>query len=434
MLSSFRKIAAVLILAVMAAPASSQPRVPEPRPIERGGASVSVDVGALFDVARALTTGCRSERRRFQEIRVVATFVADDDGGRATALPVNGPVAAGAARPWRPRAPFLMGPRGQDYVLEWIKHTNRVLANSSASFRLSETDVTYDRIDDTDLNAFTTAEQWNAAQAFFRDKVSRPIPDPRYAGRLVLLFQWGPGSESEGPRGSGLADIDSWFLIMPSRLYGGTQWEGADIPGWYMMPHEFGHFMGLNHPFPDGPTDAGREILERLASGARGLSFGGGYQFQQGGAPGQFAPQPSSAQLLADLAQYNANQTGAAFDRDAAPMERTTILFDGTPFPYTIDGVGDTPGDLGLGWAPAMLAASPCSPRQAAFHGAPYSNVTNRTNVMSYTICDTSGLRYTPAQVSVMEKSLTYPHRAYAAREVTRSVQVCRPLASRVAR
>lgn len=440
-------LASAIVLASICASSQAQTRMPpaqrEPQTTEvpARGLETTIDAGAVLDVVRRITRGCHEESRVIHEIPLIAVFVADDNGSRATAMPAPGFTPQSSLRPWRPRAPYLMSRAGQDYVLEWARRSNRVFANSRATFRFSEGDIAYDRINNTALNAFVTDatstdhQKWDAAQAFFRAKVSGPSPDPRYAGRLVLLFQWGAGTEAQGPRSSGVADIDSWFLVMPSRLYGGTTWNGAEVPGWYLQAHEFGHFMGLNHPFPDGDNDRWRTIVERLASGSRGLSpSGNASSFPNEDAnERQFSPQPTSPDLIHDRGVFEATSAGGLVDRDAIPMERTTYYVDGSSRHYSVAGVHDTPPDLGLGWAPAWRNASPCEPHEGQVNGGAYSNVTNRTNIMSYTICDFNGLSFTPDQLNVIETSFALPHRSYMTRRVRRTIEVCEPLASRIA-
>ena len=400
--------------------------------------SVTVDIGSVISQLGRVSS-CHQENRSIQLIRVIAVFGADDDGGRATAtLPRQtrqGPHPTLVLRPYRPLAPYLASAAGEDYVMEWIRRTNRILANSNAPFRLSEPDVAYDLVRDTAINTQATAAQWQYSQDFFRAKVMG-TPDPLYAGRLILHFPWGVGTAAQGPRGSGASDINSWFVAMPSRVFGGTMWESQEIWGWYMMPHEFGHFLGLQHTF----VWPAQELLEAMAMGYRGAQVamndkgGSYYPFTSNGSPGIYALQPSSPELDADWQFVGTTlQSSPVPDTDTQGFSRSLQIGADATFDYTVDGVADTPADLGLGWAPTRQHVDPCSPQSVTMFGAPYSNLTNRTNPMSYTLCATQGMRYTPGQVAVMETSLQYPHRAYFVTQVQRSVDVCTATASRMA-
>lgn len=425
-----RLMRAVFVAAaiVLVAPLSTAQTRGSPPPVtsRSGGgvrSGVSVDLGNVID-GLGVERGCNRVQRTLRVIPVIAVFGANDNGDHALAEPVPG-AAAGSLRPWRPVAPYLRSSRGGDgdYVMGWIHRANRVLANSGATFRFSETDVAYDRVNDSAINLLGTAAYWDHAQAFFRAKVSGPAIDPRYAGRLVLLFSWGPGRT---PRTGGLSDIDSWFVMMPAALYGGTQWEGEDVPGWYMMIHEFGHFMGLDHTFAE-PT---RSTYESVATGARGYQTNG--TFTTPGQNLQFARQSSSPALTVDLAAIAAASSFPGGDGDATSKSRTTALLGAPPFSYTVTGVTDTPLDLGLGWAPAVRNANPCSAQATTVAGQNYSNAVNRTNPMSYTLCDTSGMAFSAGQLAVIETSFTYPHRAYMLRRDRRTIEECEPLESHI--
>jgi hypothetical protein len=406
------------------------------------------DVGRLVGAIRQLASGCRQAPRTVQIIRVIAVFGADDDGSRATATPIRAqtsgapPLRESAAtlRPYRPVAPYLASASGEDYVMEWIRRTNRVLANSDAPFRLSESDVAYDLVRNTDINSLAViahgpgeADDEAVAETYFRNKVNGANPDPRYAGRLVMHFPWGSDTNvANGPRGGGFSDINMWSVSMPARVYGGTRWGTQEIWGWYMMAHELGHFLGLQHTAIDPPWF----LFEAYAQGHRSPTLlpDGGISYAIHGAdPGRFDIQASSPQLSADVAFAMGLLNGAAvFDGDSYGVQRTMTYANGSTLNYNVAGVSDTPPDMGLGWAPSTQNRDPCTAASATVNGTLYSNVTNRTNPMSYSLCITEGMRFTPGQVAVMAESLTLPHRSYFISHVERVAQVCTPAASRI--
>lgn len=422
----------ILALAVLAPPSSAQSTRATPPTARRqsgGGVGVTVDLG---NVLRGISRNCHNERRDIKLIHVIAVFGADDDGGRATATIAQPRASGGAleAVSYRPRAPYLSSDTGEDYVMRWIRTTNRVLANSNAPFRLSEDDVVYDMVRNTVLNRQGNDADGAAAQAFFREKIIGASPDPRYAHRMVLFFPWGPHATI--PRGSGASAISSWFVSMPSNVNGGTLWNDEEIWGWYMMPHEFGHFMGLVHTFAEPP----REYYELLAIGDRNGSLvptSDGYfvphfevegPVNTGGNHYYFVQQPSP-QLQADLGVLQSNMF---WDGDAGGFDETTD-FGTHVLSFHVAGVPDTPLDIGLGWTPVARQTGPCTARSGTLNNAPYSNITNRTNPMSYSICAPEGMRYTPGQIAVMSWALeNLPHRAYfVTNEHNRRIQVCTP-------
>lgn len=422
----------VLALALLAPPSSAQSTRGTPPPTRgRAGGSVGVSVD-LGNVLQALSRNCHTERRDIKLIHIVAVFGADDDGGRATAVAasVRGGNTSITPLTYTPRAPYLSSDTGEDYVMRWIRTTNRVLANSNAPFRLSEDDVVYDLVRNTVINRQGNDADGAAAQAYFRDKAIGANPDPRYAHRMVLFFPWGP--DATIPRGSGASSISSWFVSMPSNVNGGTLWNNEEIWGWYMMPHEFGHFMGLVHTF----AEPAREYYEILTIGRRQGSLVPNDDgvlvphFDIDGpvnSAGQhyYFIQSQSRQLRIDTEVLQSNMF---WDGDAGGFDETTD-FGTHVLNYHVAGVADTPVDIGLGWAPVARQSSPCVARSGTLNNAPYSNVTNRTNPMSYSICAPEGMRYTPGQVAVMEWALeTLPHRAYfVTNEHNRRIQVCTP-------
>lgn len=325
--------------------------------------------------------------------------------------------------------------------MEWIRRTNRVLANSDAPFRLSESDVAYDLVRNTQINSLAIipngpgeADDQGVAELYFRDKVNGPTPDPRYAGRLIMHFPWGPTTnEALGPRGGGFSDINMWSVSMPARVYGGTRWGTQEIWGWYMMAHELGHFLGLQHT----ATNPGWSLYEAYAQGYRQpaiLSNGDIDYGIHGPDPGRYDIQPSSPQLTADNAFAMDKLNGApVYDADSGGLDRIMAYANGTTLAYHVAGVADTPTDLGLGWAPSAQGRDPCAQVTATINGANYTNITNRTNPMSYSLCITDGMRFTPGQLAVMSESLTLPHRSYFISHVERVAQVCTPATPRIA-
>jgi hypothetical protein len=343
-------------------------------------------------------------------LRVLVAFGANSDGTRATAeflgeqsMP-NPVVPGGPQQPtgwkiYRPASPWLSaGPR--DFVKEMIHLTNRVLANSNAPFRLDENDVLYDRIDDDKMNRATD-------NVMLREEFQKRIDtDPRYNKRVIFHIPWGKGPV---PRSNGLSDVDSNFVGLPARMDGDTKWRGRPVWGWYMMAHEFGHFMGLQHT-AYSPI---RRPYEALAAGARGALIATdekgvrNVRFSQPASrPQSFHPQQLDPQLAKDravMAAWIKERMAGNIDQDVNSYMRP----EGRVQPkWTVAGVADTPVDFGLGMAPTEAGQDPCQPYSMVIGETTFTNQVNRSNVMSYTICQPESLRYSPGQVKVMTDML----------------------------
>lgn len=403
-------LAVALLATLSTLTAYAGPGVP-PGKTPHGGIQVS-----KLPLGRELFQECHTESRKVTVLPILAVLSANTDGTKAVGEWNHGVLS--------PIAPYLRASAGGpnlvangyqgDYIREWVRITNDILARSNAPFRLGE-DIQYVEEKNTMLNA---AEDYPAIDAFFAAKRNAGGANNPYANRMILLFAWGTGNE---PYGGGASDIRSNFVRMPARVDGGTTMQGKPVPGWYMMAHEVGHHLGLQHTFPDGP----RALLEAVA---QGYPLNGLTTDKDGNTIGVWGSGGS-----ADYGPVNASQTTK--DNVAAYLNKYPYAFDQDQFDITDDtgklvahGVKDTGIDLGIGLAP-LYGKAPCEAVSNITLGplTGLDNATNRHNPMSYTLCPTSQLVYTPGQVKVMVESLARPDHALFVSQRTESTQVCKP-------
>jgi hypothetical protein len=200
--------------------------------------------------------------------------------------------------------------------------------------------------------------------------------------------------------------------------------DDVPIPGWYLMAHEMGHHMGLQHTFNDGP----RGLLEAIAlgepitgtvtqpDGSLTLTFGPPAIDTLG-----YAARPVTQQTRDNTVKWM-NSFPCSWDPDSFDIIRP-------PDPKIIaKGVYDTGIDLGLGLGP-YFGKSPCDVVTNVSIGkiSGLSNYVNRTNPMSYTLCPAAGMHYSPQQVDVMVQTLQQPdHRLFVTNQVA-SMITCNP-------
>jgi hypothetical protein len=156
-----------------------------------------------------------------------------------------------------PAEPFLRNPAkhkdpNDNYIVDWISMANLQLLWSGACFGLDINDIKYVIETNTVLHRRECGD--DAATSVSTDAFieARKISDPEnYKDRVIIIFRWGKGSYPDYPTGQGCSGgVASSYIFMPGKY----RWEpmycdGKEVFGNNHLTHEFGHFMGLVHPF-----------------------------------------------------------------------------------------------------------------------------------------------------------------------------------------
>lgn len=336
-------------------------------------------------------------KRPYKLLRVTAVLTAKDDGTQALGEVVNGKA--------RPIAPHLRNPQkhlnpDDNYVKDWIILTNQQLLKSGANFGLDLENLKYTFEKNTLLNTIECWSSEDSAQqvkSFFSQKAADSSPNNPYRDSVLILFRW--GSNSNAPAGQSCAGVDAPYIIsnrydeVPIKIDGVLRGLSNN-----QLTHEFGHFMGLSHPFIN------------IANDIAGISNLGGRN-------------PDALPLI----EANLSMMPGVTAADLAKAKEDTLklirewpynydqdIFGGrhppTPPPEIPDtlGVMDTPIDLGVGF-PLVFGYTACSgtwkiPVQFFDGSTQEINVNDsiRKNVMSYWRCDNSNQRFSSDQVKRM--------------------------------
>ena len=93
------------------------------------------------------------------------------------------------------------------------------------------------------------AAQGPAVAQFIADRATDSSPQNPYHNSVILLYRW--GANPKDPAGQSCSGVDSQYLLLnPYRetpiVIDGEPMALSDN----QLSHEFGHFMGLDHPFP----------------------------------------------------------------------------------------------------------------------------------------------------------------------------------------
>lgn len=278
-------------------------------------------------------------------LKVTALLTAKDDGSQALGIIENGKVI--------PKAPYLRNPSknkniDDNYVKDWIQLANYQLLRSGASFGLDIENLNYVLEKNTLLNTIecnSPTTQQKAVKDFITQKASVNSVSNPYYNSVILLFRW--GSNPSVPAGQSCSGVDSQYILsnrydeLPITLDG----ELVGLTN-NQITHEFGHFMGLDHPFIN------------IANDMAGIADLGGRNPQ--GLPlleENLPHMPGVAK--ADL--INAKQSAIALIKDWGYNYDQDVF--GHPDPPNIPddyGIKDTPVDFGVGF-PLIFGYKACS-------------------------------------------------------------------------
>lgn len=160
-------------------------------------------------------SGARAGTAGGQPISTVplqAVRVADDDGGRRT-------------------------PISPSDVADWVAYANATFSVAQIDFSFDPDAGDFVDLNSTLINNITGIgdTNWRAARAYANTVAAQ------YPGKLVVFFRWGPDSV---PTGGGFSWWDYNFVAAP--------WFTTSVCGHQnisLLAHEFGHYLGLPHPF-----------------------------------------------------------------------------------------------------------------------------------------------------------------------------------------
>lgn len=175
----------------------------------------------------------------YRLLRVTAVLTARDDGSQALGVKVGDSV--------RPAEPYLRNPdkhsRPDDnYIRDWMALANLQLLNSGASFGLDLENIRYVLELSNLLHERECGDGKDAETTQF-------FGNSAYRDSVIFLFRW--GSDPAQHSGQGCSGLTSPYILMPGVYRDNVIWvDGELVYGNNHLTHEFGHFMGLGHPFP----------------------------------------------------------------------------------------------------------------------------------------------------------------------------------------
>ncbi|MDO9323970.1 MAG: hypothetical protein Q7T80_03325 [Methanoregula sp.] len=331
--------------------------------------------------------------KSYKLLRVTAVLGANDDGSHALGKIENGKVI--------PAEPFLRNPLkhssiNDNYVKDWISLANLQLIRSGASFGLDLENITYVLEKNTLMNTLecgSSEEQGKAVKDLIEQKANDSPENNPYHNSVILLFRWGADPNSPALQAC-CSGVKSQFILLnrydenPIMIDGELVW-----PANNQLTHEFGHFMGLVHPFIN------------ISNDMAGISDLAGRN-------------PDALPLLEENLPHMPGVTTqdlAKAKKDAKKLIKDWVWsFDQDNFcdpPLIPDGyeVTDTPIDLGGGF-PLIFGHKACSGsfiQSVELHDGTTTNMetndTVRKNVMSYWRCNPAEQIFSADQVKRME-------------------------------
>ena len=326
-------------------------------------------------------------------LRVTAVLTAKDDGSQALGRYQDGKVI--------PMEPYLRDPGkhktlDDNYVKDWIQLANYQLLQSGANFGLDLQNLVYVLEKNTLLNTVDCsgpgAAQGPAVASFITDRVNDATPGNPYHNSVILLYRW--GADPNNPAGQSCSSVDSPCLLLNQYQQTPFIVDGQTKPLVNnQLTHEFGHFMGLDHTFPN------------IANDLMGIADLGG----------------NNPLCLALIDANLPNMPGITHADLVKAEQNARDIIKAWPYSYDQDdcgdtgvipdeyAIGDTPIDLGTGF-PLIFGHPACSGTwqiPVALHADDSASVavndTVRTNVMSYWICGAAAQRFSTDQVKRME-------------------------------
>jgi hypothetical protein len=263
---------------------------------------------------------------------VTAVLTAESNGNNSL-----GEWVGGQLRPAEPhlRDSAIHKKPDDNFIKDWINHANLSLLFSGANFGLDAANIRYvlEKNDLLHRRVYDDGKH-EETSAFIADKAAESASSP-YRDSVILIFRWG---NEEKPIEAGFSSVRSSYIVM-GRYATEPRWmDGRLVPRHNnLLAHEFGHFMGLKHPFPKLALE-----LEELA--------------RLGGRNWKRLPL-----IEANLGQMNQvtqpeleAQKAKAIERIATwpwTLEQDTgaVAMDGIEYVPEEYGIGDTPVDLGWG-------------------------------------------------------------------------------------
>jgi hypothetical protein len=370
------------------------------------------------DYRRIFAQLCRCGRP-YRLLRVTVVLTAKDDGSQSLGVQSDGKVT--------PAEPYLRNPAkhknaDDNYIKDWIQLANQQLLLSGASFGLDVEKICYVLEKSTLLNTVDCsgvgASQAAAVANFIESRANDPSPENPYRDSVILLYRW--GADPNQPAGQSCSGVDSRFLLLNRYRETPIIVDGQPMGlGDNQLSHEFGHFMGLDHPFA-GDLAIGLADLANL-NGRNPLCL----PLTDANLVQMTGVQPS------DLVQ--ARQDAAKIIKDWPYNYDQDIFGRDDPPPIPADyGVKDTPVDLGVGF-PLLFGHTACSGSwqiPVQLHGGNDAQIAVddkiRGNVMSYWICDPVGQKYSADQVKRMEWVLQNVRSSLIGRTVMIE-EICKP-------
>jgi hypothetical protein len=186
----------------------------------------------------------------YRLLRVTAVLTATDDMDPDTAL---GRVVDGKVIPREgyPRNTAIHTEPDQNYIRDAIRLANLQLLKSGACFGLDVENLAYVLEPNTFLHereCWDSFEDHEKTCAFLAKKAQDPAPDNPYRDSVLLIYRWGKNPHT--PSLQGCAWVGSPYILMPGQYRDWPMYlDGKPRWGNHHLTHEFGHFMGLAHPF-----------------------------------------------------------------------------------------------------------------------------------------------------------------------------------------
>jgi hypothetical protein len=287
-----------------------------------------------YSLENILQQYCKvTKLKPYHLLRVTAVMTAKSDGSKPLGEWVDGQLLP--AEPLLRDSAIHKKPE-DNFIKDWINHANLSLLFSGANFGLDSANIRYVLEKNDMLHRRECSKDGKHEETcnFIANKAAESDSSP-YRDSVILIFRWGTGTK---PTGQACSSVRSPYILMGLYETEPRWMDGRLVPRHNnLLAHEFGHFMGLVHPFPSLALEL-EELAELGGRNPRRLPLAEANLGQMSQVTQQEleAQKAKAIECIATWAYTLEQDTGA-------------VGIDGIEYVPKEYGIGDTPVDLGWG-------------------------------------------------------------------------------------